>query len=138
MFVINYMNGTRTLHNYTLQYMLDEIKRTCVSFSHIIFSHVYKEHNKEVDQSQNLDCTWNKEYGNPGKTDHKAPHNFSQFLALFMNNNSLLTFFYLKLKVQDKYEYFEHNYGTYRFSNIYFFFAPCLFLCSRLCFLELA
>jgi ribonuclease HI len=49
-FVINYMNGTHTLHNYTIQPMLDDIKRTLVSFSHITFSHVYKEWNKEVDQ----------------------------------------------------------------------------------------
>jgi ribonuclease HI len=50
MLVINCVNGTQTLHKYTLQPLMDDVKRLLTFFSHISFTHVYRNWNKEADQ----------------------------------------------------------------------------------------
>jgi ribonuclease HI len=50
LFVIQVMKGTHILHSYTLVPLLEEIKRLSARFTHITFSHVYKNHNQQADQ----------------------------------------------------------------------------------------
>jgi hypothetical protein len=50
MFVIQVMKGTHFLRSYTLVPLLEEIKICSVEFTHISFSHIYKNHNKKADQ----------------------------------------------------------------------------------------
>jgi hypothetical protein len=45
MFAINFMNGTHILQNYTLQPIFEETKQDSSSFTHISFTHVYKNMN---------------------------------------------------------------------------------------------
>lgn len=49
MFAIEVMKGTHILRSYNLFPVFEEIKDT-VDFSHITFTHVYRNHNKEPDQ----------------------------------------------------------------------------------------
>jgi uncharacterized membrane protein YesL len=47
--VINWINGTLSMNKYYLHYNLLDIQGFSIDFSHITFSHVYREQNAEVD-----------------------------------------------------------------------------------------
>jgi hypothetical protein len=72
---ISCINGQQTLHTYTLQPLLEDIKRLISFFAHTSFPMSTGSEIKKWTASQRLAWTWTKAAGRSGKKARLAPLN---------------------------------------------------------------